>query len=106
MTKRVEHVISRNYSIKSDMSLSQRVNPREHILHCLLRSQQALRIYLRGSKISCAELHFVPVLRSLMRRASILAVESLFIKEIEFRLFTTSYVVNLYRGRGFLKNSK
>ena len=96
MTKRVEHVISRNYSIKRDMSLSQRVNPREHILHCLLRSQQALRIYLRGSKI----------LRSLMRRASILAVESLFIKEIEFRLFTTSYVVNLYRGRGFLKNSK
>src|SRR5450759_1831030 len=37
------------------------LNPRERILHCLLRSQRALRNYLRGSKI----------LRSLLRRASI-----------------------------------
>jgi hypothetical protein len=60
------------------------LNPRERIgfaelsrfagsvLRCLLRSQRALRIYLKGSKISCAELHFVPVLHSLLRRASIL----------------------------------
>ena len=39
---------------------------------CLLRRQRALRIYFRGSKISCAELHFVPVLRSLLRRSSIM----------------------------------
>jgi len=40
-------------------------------LRCLIRSNRALRIYLKGSKISCAELHFVPVLHSLLRRASI-----------------------------------
>src|SRR5664280_1726188 len=47
------------------------MNPRERVLICLLRSQRAIRISIRGSKISCAELHFVPVLRSLLRRASI-----------------------------------
>jgi hypothetical protein len=39
------------------------------VLRCLLQSNRALRIYLRGPKISCDELHFVPVLRSLLRRA-------------------------------------
>ena len=36
----------------------------------LVAESESNRNYLRGSKISCAELHFVPVLRSLLRRAS------------------------------------
>jgi hypothetical protein len=59
-------MISRNYSIKREVSIFYWLNPRERIGFAELSR-------FAGSVLRCS-----------LRRASILSVESLFIKEIDF----------------------